>query len=116
AAAANEIYVIRPHVAQGRPPEVFQVKLKDILLAHDTRTNVTLEPSDQVHIGEMRRSSYSRCISPVFRPLYDGLCGMYRMGPNAAPPRLPDTPAQPASAVASAAPRALLPPPGSTGD
>ena len=116
AAAPNEVYVIRPHVAQGRPPEVFPVKLRDILLDNDSRTNVTLEPFDQVHIGEMRRSSFGRCIPPIIRPLYDGLCGMYRAGQNAVLPRSADGPTQPEAAIASAAPLALLPPPMSLGD
>jgi hypothetical protein len=109
AAAPNEVYVIRPHVAQGQPPEVFAVKLRDILLNHDEGTNVVLEPSDQVHIGEMRRSTFGRCIPPILRPLYDGLCGMHRGVSDPAPPRAADAPGRPDATIASAAPLALLP-------
>lgn len=111
AAAPNEVYVIRPHVAQGQPPEVFPVKLRDILVDHDNRTNVVLEPSDQVHIGEMRRSTFGRCIPPILRPLYDGLCGMSRAGRTAMWPRSADASGQTEATPASAAPLALLPAP-----
>ncbi len=116
AAAPNEIYVIRPHVADGKPPEVFPVKLRDILVNHDARTNVMLEPSDQVHIGEMRRSTFGRCIPPVLRPLYDGLCGMHRSGQTAAGLGPTARTGQPEAPVAAAAPLALLPRPLAAGD
>jgi protein involved in polysaccharide export with SLBB domain len=50
-AEADEIRIVRPHVADGKPPEVFTVNLRAILVDHDQQTNIRLEPSDQIHIG-----------------------------------------------------------------
>jgi polysaccharide biosynthesis/export protein len=47
----DEIRVIRAHVADGKPPEVFTIDLRAIVLDHDQQTNVRLEPFDQIHIG-----------------------------------------------------------------
>jgi len=82
-AAPNEVYVIRAHVAQGGRPEVFPVKLQEIIVKHDPKTNVTLEPFDQIYVGETRRSSYGKCLPPILRPLYEGLVGLYRSSRSA---------------------------------
>src|SRR5437870_3143814 len=58
----NQVYVVRPNVAAGRRPEVFQVDVEAVLLDHDPATNIPLRPSDQVYVGETRRSSFSRVL------------------------------------------------------
>jgi protein involved in polysaccharide export with SLBB domain len=75
-AAPDEIQVVRTHVADGRPPEVFRVDLRAILYKHDMETNVRLEPFDQVHIGQSRTSRLGSCLPPLFRPVYDSLSGL----------------------------------------
>jgi protein involved in polysaccharide export with SLBB domain len=77
-AEPEAVYVIRPHVATGGRPEIFSVDLRAIVMKHDLRTNVRLEPFDQVYIGESQRSCYEKCIPPFLRPLYETLCGMHR--------------------------------------
>jgi protein involved in polysaccharide export with SLBB domain len=79
-AAMSDIKVIRPHVAEGKTPEVFHIDLAAIVLKNDADTNITLQPYDQVHIGQSRRSSFSTCLPPWLRPVYDRLCGMKRSG------------------------------------
>lgn len=75
-AAVRDITVIRPHVAEGKRPEVFHIDLAAIVLHNDPDTNILLEPFDQVHIGQSRRASVSDCLPPWLRPLYDRLCGL----------------------------------------
>ncbi len=77
-AALHDIRVIRPHVAQGKAPEVFRIDLAAILLRGDLETNIVLEPYDQIHIGQSRRSYFSDCLPPWLRPFYDRACGMKR--------------------------------------
>jgi protein involved in polysaccharide export with SLBB domain len=72
----GEIRVVRDHVADGRPPEVFHVDLNAILVKHDPQTNITLEPFDQVHIGQNRPARLACCIPPWLRPLYQRACGL----------------------------------------
>src|SRR5262249_22432195 len=69
-AAPNHVYVDRPHVADGQRPEVFHVDLQAIVHRHDEKTNVRLQPFDQVHVGETRQARIARCIPPWIRPLY----------------------------------------------
>lgn len=77
-AALGQIRVVRPHVADGRPPEVFTVDLAAILLKHDQDTNVPLQPSDHVYVGESGKSRLAPCFPPWLRPLYEALSGMKR--------------------------------------
>ena len=75
-AEPDEVTVVRSHVAVGGRPEVFKVALRDIVMNHDQHTNVRLEPSDQVHIGETGQSKFEKCVPPVVRPLYRQFWGM----------------------------------------
>jgi len=80
-AAPNNIYIVRPRVAEGQPPEVFPIHLRAILSKKNEQTNVRLQPYDQVYIGESWQSSLAKCIPPCLRPLYDTLCGLRRPSP-----------------------------------
>jgi polysaccharide biosynthesis/export protein len=77
-AATGSIYVVRPGLMEGRQPEVFHVDLQAILLRNDQRTNVRLQPFDQVFVGETRPFSLEKCIPPILRPIYETICGMRR--------------------------------------
>jgi protein involved in polysaccharide export with SLBB domain len=79
-AAPDEVRVIRPGVAEGRPPEIFHIDLEAIVRDGDERTNLRLQPFDQVYVGESRRSCFAKCVPPCLRGIYDALCGLYRMG------------------------------------
>ncbi len=75
-AELGDIRVVRAHVADGKPPEVFPVDLRAILMKHDQQTNVLLEPFDHVHIGQRRPSRLADCVPPWLRPLYRDLWGV----------------------------------------
>jgi protein involved in polysaccharide export with SLBB domain len=66
-AAPDEVQVVRSHVADGTPPEVFHVDLEAILLRGEQQTNVLLEPFDQVYVGQTRRSCVAGCLPPWVR-------------------------------------------------
>ena len=70
-AALADVRVVRSHVADGLPPEVFHVDVRAILLEKDLQTNIRLEPSDHIHIGQSRRSKAACHFPPWLR----GLCG-----------------------------------------
>jgi polysaccharide export outer membrane protein len=79
-AAEGGVYVVRSHIPEGRTPQVFHIALRAIVQEHDQRTNICLQPFDQVHVGETGKSSYKKCIPPCLRPLYEKLCGLDRQG------------------------------------
>jgi protein involved in polysaccharide export with SLBB domain len=69
-AAIGDITVVRPHVAEGKTPEVFHVDLAAIVLRHDPETNILLQPFDQIHIGQSQRSSLCDCLPPWLRSVF----------------------------------------------
>jgi protein involved in polysaccharide export with SLBB domain len=77
-AAPEDVYVVRSRLAEGKQPEVFRVNLRAIVLRHDPQTNISLQPFDQVFVGESGQSCLCRCVPPWLRPLYEALCGMRR--------------------------------------
>jgi protein involved in polysaccharide export with SLBB domain len=77
-AAPDDVYVVRSRLAEGKPPELFRVNLRAVVLYHDIRTNVRLEPFDQVFVGETRASCLEKCVPPVLRPMFDVVCGIRR--------------------------------------
>jgi polysaccharide biosynthesis/export protein len=48
----------------------------EILSNRDQTTNVILQPSDQILVGETRRSSFSRLLPEWFLPVYRKLVGL----------------------------------------
>jgi len=77
-AEPEPVYVIRSRVADGRPPEVVHVDLPAILMKKDERSNIRLQPFDQVFVGETRQSIVDRCIPPFMRPVYQTISGFRR--------------------------------------
>jgi protein involved in polysaccharide export with SLBB domain len=80
-AAVRDVQVVRSHVADGSSPELFQVDLEAILMKHDQKTNLRLEPFDQIYIGQLRRSSLKACFPPWIQPLYEKVCGIRPVKP-----------------------------------
>ncbi len=72
-AAPSEVYVVRTHVTDIKRPEIFHVDLRAITLEHDERTNVRLEPFDQVHVGATKRAGVLKCVQPWLRPAFQKL-------------------------------------------
>jgi protein involved in polysaccharide export with SLBB domain len=75
-AQPSEVHVIRSHIQDGKSPEVFHVDLRAIFLKHDERTNVVLQPFDQVYVGETRRSRLTKCFPAWLQPIYERLLGL----------------------------------------
>jgi protein involved in polysaccharide export with SLBB domain len=90
-AAPGEVHVIRAGVAEGQTPAVFHVDLQAVVLKQDQRTNLRLQPFDQLYVGESRQSCVARCMPPCFRCLYDALWGMWRPGGDTETRRHGDT-------------------------
>jgi protein involved in polysaccharide export with SLBB domain len=96
-AAPGDVDVIRTHIAEGKTPEIFHIDLEAILLRKDQHSNITLEPFDQVYVGESRPCRMLACVPPWLKPIFEALCGMRRSAgathepppaaaPDAAPP------------------------------
>lgn len=75
-AALAEVTVVRAHVADGKPPEVFRVDLRAILSKRDDQTNVRLAPSDHVHVEQRRPSRLATCLHPILRAPYEAVFGV----------------------------------------
>jgi len=72
----NQVYVVRPHIAAGRRPEVFRVDVEGVLVDQNAATNIPLRPSDQVYIGETRGSTFSRILPPWLGKAYRRVTGL----------------------------------------
>ncbi len=72
----NQVYVVRPNVAAGKRPEVFPVDVPAVLIDGDASTNVLLQSSDQVYIGETRGSEFSRLLPDWLGPAYRRITGL----------------------------------------
>ena len=72
----NQVYVVRPNVAVGTRPQVFRVNVGAVLVDGDGRTNVPLQPDDEVYVGETRRSSLSRVMPDWLGIVYRRVTGL----------------------------------------
>jgi protein involved in polysaccharide export with SLBB domain len=79
-ASPNDIYVVRPRIAQKQAPEVFPIHLQAILVDKEQFTNLRLQPFDQVFIGQTRPSRLVKCIPPCIRPFYETFWGLRQNG------------------------------------
>jgi len=93
-AAPEEVYVVRSRVLEGQRPEVFHVDLRAIVVDHDAKSNVRLEPFDQVHVGATRRARLEKCLPPWLRPLFHALCGQFPTPHAEDPARSPSSAAE----------------------
>ena len=81
-AALNQIHVVRSQVAIGASPEVYNIDIEAILIDHDPRTNLVLQPYDQVYVGQTRRSALLSILPPWMRPVFKTAC-LFCPNPNA---------------------------------
>jgi polysaccharide biosynthesis/export protein len=81
-AAVGNVQVVRSHVADGTSPELFQVDLAAIVLHGDPKTNVRLEPFDQIYIGQTKRSCLKPLLPPWVQALHERLSERRRMETN----------------------------------
>ena len=76
-AAPGDVYVIRSRVPDGQRPEVYHVDLHAIVLEHDPRTDIRVQPFDQIYVGQNRRSVFEKCFPPCLQPIYELFSGLY---------------------------------------
>src|SRR5262249_54403793 len=72
----SDVTVVRGHVADGKPPEGFTGDVNAILLKRDQQTNVRLEPSDHVYVGQRKPSKIAESLNPIVRPIYETVFGV----------------------------------------
>lgn len=72
-AAFRAVHVVRPHVAGGQRPEVFVVDLEAILGHGDATTDVTIQPYDQVYVGQTKGAAIARSLPPWMRKAMPGM-------------------------------------------
>ncbi|QJW97588.1 hypothetical protein FTUN_5163 [Frigoriglobus tundricola] len=72
----NQVYVVRPNVAVSARPQVFPVNVGAVLVDGDPRTNVPLQPDDQVYVGETKQSSLSRLLPDWLGTVYRRVTGL----------------------------------------
>lgn len=72
----NQVYVVRPNVALASKPQVFRVDVAAVLIDGDNRTNVPIQPDDQVYIGETKQSSISRLLPDWLGTAYRRVTGL----------------------------------------
>jgi protein involved in polysaccharide export with SLBB domain len=68
-----DVYVVRPHIADGSRPEVFHVNLHAIIVKHDPKTNLRLLPNDQIYIAPSRQARIEQVLPPWIRPAYQAI-------------------------------------------
>lgn len=61
----DEIRLVRQSGTPGAQPKVHQVDLRAILLEKNSRTDVTVQPYDQIYVPETRRFRISKCVHPL---------------------------------------------------
>lgn len=72
----NQVYVVRPNVAAATRAQVFRVNVAAVLVDGDPRTNVELQPDDQIYVGETRQSSLSRVLPDWLGIAYRRVTGL----------------------------------------
>lgn len=75
-AAPNQVFVVRAQLGEGIPAEVLTVDLDAIQRKDNHRTNVRIQPLDEVYVGETTRSRVSKALPGFMRPIYESLVGI----------------------------------------
>jgi protein involved in polysaccharide export with SLBB domain len=70
------VYVVRAQIVEGGKPELYRVDLRAILFYDDAKSNIVVQPGDEIFIGERASFSFERCIAPWLRPIYEALSGL----------------------------------------
>jgi protein involved in polysaccharide export with SLBB domain len=63
------VRIVRNPRLEQPEPQVIQVDLEAILMKNDSRTNVTVQPFDQIYVPETRQAKVGKCLPPWLRPL-----------------------------------------------
>jgi polysaccharide export outer membrane protein len=71
----GQIRIVRNPLLEKAEPEVLHVDLHAILVKGDQRTNVLVQPFDQIYVPESRQARVGRCLHPWLRPLSKMVAG-----------------------------------------
>jgi protein involved in polysaccharide export with SLBB domain len=80
-AAPGDIYVVRRNLTGEKASDVIQVDLRAIVEWGDRRTDVRLQPFDQVYVGETRNSLRLQSLPALLRPVCENLWDLRRPKP-----------------------------------
>jgi polysaccharide biosynthesis/export protein len=72
----NDVYLVRPHIADAKTPSVFAIDLEAAVWEGDTTSDVMVQPGDHLYVGETRRASFVRLLPPWLQPLYRNVLGL----------------------------------------
>src|SRR5581483_11503135 len=81
-AAPREIKVVRPNIADGGTPEIYHVDLAAIVYKNDQRSNIVLQPFDQIYVGQSPNTGLKNALP--WRRLF-GWRARLRQAPAGAP-------------------------------
>ena len=86
-ASPEKIYVVRTHIADGGRPEIFHIDWQAITEKNEHKSNIVIQPFDQIYVGESHRSRIGKSL-----PRY--LASLVRIftGPATAPKAEPAPP------------------------
>jgi polysaccharide biosynthesis/export protein len=73
--APEEVRILRNPDLANPEAETIRVDLRAILLEGDDRTNVVVQPYDQIYVGESKGARVGRCLHPWLRPLCKWMSG-----------------------------------------
>ncbi len=67
--APAQVKISRNHLMEKPQPEIYHVDLHAILLKGDQRTNLIVQPYDQIYVPETKQARFGKCLHPMLRPL-----------------------------------------------
>jgi len=69
-ASMRKLYLVRGNITlSDTPPEVFTVDLKAILKDNDPRSNIVVQPFDEIYVDETRRSEFVKRLPDWLQPV-----------------------------------------------
>jgi len=76
-ASYRKLYLVRGNITRsGTPPEVFTIDLKAVLRDNDPRTDIVVEPFDEIYVDETRRSEFVKRLPDWLQPVVRLIVGV----------------------------------------
>ncbi len=73
----SQVYVIRPHVADGWRPYLYRIRPRIVMTTSATAETLILQPGDVIYIGETAWSVLARFLPHWLEPIYSRLMGLW---------------------------------------
>jgi len=74
--AWNQIHLVRAHLTEGMPAEIMHIDLDAILQRGDERTNIRVQPLDEIYVGEKPSSYIRRLVPTILKPVFESCVGL----------------------------------------